>query len=110
MHKELLQSNLKLDLFDDIFMIVRNPYDRFCSGYWWRNKANFNSAPSIEVWTEKIFKDYAENNYILDNHLRPKNEFKPSNTTIYKLEQDFEVILKDLESRHNIKLNNNNIK
>ena len=104
MHEEMLQSQFKLDKFDEIFMVVRNPYDRFCSEYCWANQSNFSFAPDIEVWAKNAIEVYAVNNYILDNHLRPQNEFQLPNANVYKLEKGFEAIIKDLESRHNLKL------
>lgn len=106
MHKEMLQSIFNLDKFDEIFMVIRNPYKRFRSEYCWANRSNFNSAKPIEIWAKEAIAAYTKNNYILDNHLRPQSEFKVPNATIYKLEQGFESILKDIENRHNIKLNN----
>lgn len=106
MHKEMLQSIFNLDKFDEIFMIVRNPYNRLRSEYCWANRSNLNSAIAIETWVKEAIRAYTENNYILDNHLRPQNEFQVPNTTIYKLEQGLDSILKDIENRHNIKLNN----
>ena len=104
MHKEMLQSQFELDKFDEIFMVVRNPYERFCSEYCWANQSNLSFAPDIEVWARKAIEAYTVNNYILDNHLRPQNEFQLPNANIYKLEHGFEAIIKDLESRHNLKL------
>lgn len=104
MHKEMLQSIFNLDKFDEIFMLVRNPYKRLCSEYCWANRANLDSAMAIDPWVKEAIKAYTKDNYILDNHLRPQNEFQVPNTVVYKLEQGFESVLKDIENRHHIKL------
>jgi len=109
MHREILQSQFALNKFDEIFMMVRNPYDRFCSEYCWANQSNVG-APPLEVWAKRAFEAYAGNNYILDNHLRPQSEFHIPGATVYKLEQGFDAIIRDLEKRHNIKLVNEDIR
>jgi len=109
MHKEMLQSQFALNKFDEIFTVVRNPYDRFCSEYCWANKFNA-SYSTLEAWAKKAFKMYADNNYILDNHLRPQCEFHLPGTTVYKLEQGFEAIAQDLANRHNMQLVNEGIR
>jgi len=110
MHNVLLQSLFKLDEFDEIFMIVRNPYDRFCSEYCWVNQLDFKSPYPIELWATEAFEAYSGDNYILDNHLRPQVEFRLPNTTIYKLEQGFDSIIQDLENRHQLKLSYDGVK
>ena len=104
MHKEMLEHQFSLDKFDEIFMLVRSPYDRFRSEYCWANKDNLHLSDTVEPWAKKSFDEFYENNYILDNHLRPQAEFHLPNANIYKLEDGLGNVYKDLSRRHNIEL------
>ncbi|MEA3468759.1 MAG: glycosyltransferase [Thermodesulfobacteriota bacterium] len=103
MHAKMLQQQFVLCQFNGIFMIVRHPYDRFCSEYCYINKNNCDfSSKAVENWTRKIFCEYTSNNFILDNHIRPQNEFYIPGSTVYKLEDGFDSIKQDLNGQYGI--------
>lgn len=87
------QSILKVifcqEKFNSVFTIVRNPYNRIKSEYYWQRKLGVTELCPAP-WLEKVFKDYQKKDYIFDNHLRPQVEFIPKDArcTIYKLEEN----------------------
>ena len=48
--------------------------------------------PDINNWIENTFKNYAENNFILDNHIRPQGEFLIPGMDVMKLEDGMDAI------------------
>lgn len=105
MHSEMLQQQFLFHKLDGIFMTIRHPYDRFRSEYCYRHKSNCDtSAEAVENWARKIFKAYSNNNYILDNHIRPQHEFYVPGTQVYKLERGLKKTVQDLAKKYKIEL------
>lgn len=74
--------------FDKIFTIVRHPFDRMRSEYYWQLKQKLtNLAPA--PWLDSVTDTVKLNPYAFDNHIRPQSEFIPSPTVkIFHLEDN----------------------
>jgi hypothetical protein len=104
-HAALLREILKLDDFDLIFMITRDPIERFRSEFAMRHADLTRAdAATVEEWADTIFERYAENPYVGDNHLRPQVEFLVPNTVLYRMEDGLGAMVKDLNSRFGLEL------
>ena len=87
MHVELLSHFLNFEAFDQIVALVRNPFDRFKSEYYWQLKQGItNDDP--ESWIVSTFQKFESNPYCFDNHIRPQHEFLTSSTKVFKLEKN----------------------
>lgn len=71
-HAAILESVLKIEQFNYVFMTVRNPIDRVKSEFIWRNRGPRYDASR---WINEILDKYDSNNFLLDNHIRPQHEF-----------------------------------
>ena len=97
-HAKIVQSFFDTDRFDGVFMIVRNPYDRFVSEYRFRKGAALTNSPDeFAAWTESMLDQYQADNYMLSNHMRPQCEFQLPNMRVYPLERGLDVICRDLQ-------------
>lgn len=111
MHAEALQNHFDLDKFDGTFMVVRNPYDRFRSEYCMAHPINCDlSAPAVEAWAAQVFTDLAADGYTRANHLRPQHEFYLPDVAVYKFEQGFTGIIRDIADRYSIQLIKDNVR
>lgn len=100
MHADLLQQLFRIDRFDFVFMITRDPIARFRSEYAMRNRKDLKiDAQSVENWAERMLKRYATDKYVLDNHLRPQCEFYVPGSRVYRLEDGMRSIIADLNER-----------
>ncbi|WP_460465946.1 sulfotransferase family 2 domain-containing protein [Arthrobacter pigmenti] len=101
LHAELLRQTFRIQNFDFLFLISRDPIARFKSEYIWRNRKKAFSVDerSVENWGMKSFQDYTADPYIFDNHLRPQIDFHIPGTFIYKLEDGLENIVNELNDR-----------
>lgn len=87
LHLNVLETFLNLKAFDKIVTLVRNPFDRFKSEYYWQVKQGITEeAPS--TWIYRMFQEYEINPYCFDNHIRPQSEFINSLTKVFKLENN----------------------
>ena len=85
MHREMLEDLLVLSEFDVIFAIVRNPVDRLLSEYKWSIRHSW-AENGIDHFYRLARAAYFENPFVLDNHIRPQNEFLLPETKVFKLE------------------------
>lgn len=88
LHVKPLESILYFEQFDSIFTIVRNPFSRFKSEYYWQRYQGI-TALSVDDWVFETFEKYLKNSYIYDNHIRPQVEFIPESPRFqaFKLEE-----------------------
>jgi hypothetical protein len=88
MHAELLRRNLRLGLIDHSFTVVREPVARFRSEFAWRHRTEqaTHDAGAVEAWAERAMERYAADPYVLDNHLRPQQEFPLPETSVHRYE------------------------
>ena len=106
MHGELLRANLRLDRFDYVFTVVRNPILRFASEYAFRNSKNksVDSPQDADEWWQRQKHALRSDPYLLDNHLRPQHQFPVSGTEVFRLEEGLEQVaikIADLDSSTN---------
>lgn len=89
LHAEVLDLFLNYDRFDQVFTIVREPFQRFKSEYYWQ-KQNHLTNLTVPDWIEYTLKEYQQDPYLYDNHIRPQADFIPAcdHLNIYKLEED----------------------
>lgn len=106
MHAELLRVNFQLHKFDAIFMVVRDPIERFRSEYLWRNRQDGASvaADAVEAWGLDRLRRYRRYTYLDDNHIRPQWQFRTTGAVVYKLENTLEAAFADLNDRHSLGL------
>ncbi len=107
MHAAMLEMNFRLDRFDAIFMVVREPIARLRSEYLWRNRDNSPSTDgaAVQKWAKATFKRYAADPFLFDNHIRPQAEFKLAGAQVYRLEEGMPAILADVDERWALGLN-----
>ena len=86
-HARLLKKILNLEEFDLQLGIIRNPFERIKSEFYWQNRKT-KSYPDPENWFKAIREDYQNNKYIYDNHIRPQRQFTTPETEIHKLEDN----------------------
>ncbi|GEM_PF-543440 len=73
------------------FAIVRNPFDRLISEFFYRTKLNNinlgeNSGELFSCWVTRNLKKYKKNNTFLDNHLRPQSYYIGNDVEVFKFE------------------------
>ena len=86
-HAQLLSMTLRLHAFSYVFMTVRNPVDRLKSEFLWRVR---DPASSPDNWARQTLGAYAENSFVLDNHIRPQHEFLVPNAEVFKMEDGYD--------------------
>ena len=89
LHRDILKKLLNFEKFDKILTIVREPFERLKSEYYWLlNSGIINEKESIPgKWFDDLKENYHSNKYIYDNHIRPQNEFILNESKIFKLEE-----------------------
>lgn len=95
MDSDQLKSIFRLDRFDAIFMVARNPISRFQSEYVMRNPKNAASRSdktSVDKWANRHLKLLSDDPYVLDNHLRPQVDFFLPGSHVFRLEDGLEQI------------------
>ena len=92
MHAELFDIFVPPQFYNAGFCVVRHPIARLTSEYYWRISLGHVSAP-FDDWVSKHLEKYEEDNFILDNHLRPQHEFVGKKIRVFHLEDGMEEIL-----------------
>ena len=88
-HREILEQIFNLEKFEKKITIVRNPFERIKSEYYWQLKTKIiNKATHPKEWFENVLLNYKSNNFIFDNHIRFQSEFITKDIKIFKLEED----------------------
>ena len=108
-HNEIIKEIFNINKFEKIFTIVRNPFERLKSEYYWQLKQKIISNISPQDWLNNILEEYKENKFIYDNHIRPQNEFIFEKAKIFKLEEGMDKVFKFILG-HNIITTNKEIK
>ncbi|WP_353180665.1 sulfotransferase family 2 domain-containing protein [Salinisphaera sp. T5B8] len=87
LHAAPLGELFRFDKFDAVFTIVRNPFDRVKSEYYWQRVQGLTHL-SVAEWVGDRFSRYQDNPFLCDNHIRPQIEFVPNgvHVDIFKLE------------------------
>lgn len=104
-HGAVLTEMFDVSRFDVVFTVVREPVSRFRSEFAMRNNT-LQAAPAatVDAWAERKLAEYADNPYLLDNHLRPQHEFLVPGVLTYRLEDGLEAVVKDLNQRFDLDL------
>lgn len=90
--------------FSDIFSIVRDPYDRLESEYFFKTRSlQKELKPKFNPWLRLHLKKTIANPYHFDNHFRPQTEFLNEEMKIFKYEDGFEKIIKYLTDYFELK-------
>lgn len=106
MNAEMLEHNFRLDKFDLVFMMARNPLARFKSRYLWAHRKETRINPEINPkWVEKQFNDFATNKFVGGNHVRPQVDFLTPGSNVYYFEDGMQFIVNDLDERFDLGLN-----
>lgn len=107
MSADQLQSMFRLDRFDVVFTIVRNPISRFRSEYVMRKLGGSGGvvdAKSVERWADRQFKLYSSNPNVLDNHIRPQVDFLLPGSGIFQLEGGLDGAVATLNEQYDLDL------
>lgn len=103
MHGELLSQVFRLDRFDAVFAVVRDPVARFRSEYVMRHKTELSTdAAQVERWAGRAFARYAKDPFVHDNHIRPQVRFLVDRARVYRLEDGLDTALADLNERYDL--------
>ena len=86
-HSRLLKKIFNLDEFDLQLAIIRNPFERIKSEFYWQNRQS-EYYPDPETWFRTAKEGYRKNKFIYDNHIRPQKHFPTSATELFKLEEN----------------------
>ena len=85
--------------------IVRNPYDRMESEYFWRTDEQFKNLgvrPDFSTWVINNIRAAKQNPYHLDNHLRPQTDFIDTEVKIFKFEEGLALVVHELSEQLSI--------
>lgn len=107
MHAALLRQTFKLQRFDEIFLIARDPVARLRSEYVWRNRKRAiidPAAAAVDAWTAKTFSAYRRNHFLHDNHIRPQADFVLPRASVYYFENGLNTAIADLNKRLDLEL------
>ncbi|WP_022899303.1 sulfotransferase family 2 domain-containing protein [Humibacter albus] len=106
MHAPMLRMNFRLHRFDAIFMVVRDPIERFRSEYLWRHRGTSPAieADEVESWGLSRLRAYRRDNFVDDNHVRPQWQFVVPKAVVYRLEDGLESAFADLNHRFGLQI------
>ncbi|MCP9835638.1 MULTISPECIES: sulfotransferase family 2 domain-containing protein [unclassified Cyanobium] len=109
-----LKSLVRFDNIKEIFMVVRNPYQRLVSEYnWIFREVSPEERPEYSQWVINSIAIVEQDPYYLDNHLRPMIDFLDVGhpARIFRLEGGLQAIiefyLQPVESMLNITVAHN---
>ncbi|MBT6190733.1 MAG: hypothetical protein HOI22_10800 [Tateyamaria sp.] len=88
-HADLLERVFRFEAFDKVVALVREPYTRLKSEYYWHFR-NTEAKPDPALWLDDVFQKLADDPFLNDNHFRHQAEFLPSgvDVSVFKLEED----------------------
>lgn len=90
--------------FDFVFTIVRNPYDRLESEYFFRTGHESDALKlGFSPWLLDQLEQYKKYKHFADNHFRPQTHFLSSEINkIYRLEDGMDNIINDIKELNGI--------
>ncbi len=87
------------------FTIVRDPYDRAESEYFFRVKGQSpNLRPNFSAWMIRHLELAGRNPHHLDNHWLPQSYFVETDVTVYRYEEGIDTIIGRIHKEHGIPL------
>lgn len=91
MHWTVLKHWLPLGFYDYAFAVVRHPLARMVSEYRWRQAlSKHRELPEFDIWVRRQITRYADDSFLLDNHIRPQSEFTGPGVEVFRLEDGLE--------------------
>ncbi|MFW2590040.1 sulfotransferase family 2 domain-containing protein [Sagittula sp. SSi028] len=89
LHAELYEQLIDVSSTIELFTVVRHPFDRFKSEYYWQRKQN-RTLKDPDDWIGSMFEAYNRSKCAFDNHIRPQCDFLPSSgeCQVHKLEEN----------------------
>jgi hypothetical protein len=99
MHAEQLRTAIRLSRVTYIFMTVRHPMSRLLSEF--KTRVRDDGKPyKLASWVDRIFRNYIEDPFTIDNHIRPQSEFWIPGCDVFRQERGFgPALLARLEER-----------
>lgn len=96
--------------FEYKFAVVRNPFDRIVSEFFYRIKLGSiqlggNAESLFPAWTVHNLKKYQKKPELLDNHLRPQSYYVSNDVEVFKFEDGIENVLSSVADRIGIQGN-----
>jgi hypothetical protein len=91
-----LKSLVRFDNIKEIFMVIRNPYQRLISEYnWIFREVSPEERPEYSQWVINSIAIVEQDPYYLDNHLRPMIDFLDVDhpARIFRLEDGLQAII-----------------
>lgn len=98
-HADLLQQVMRIDSFDAVFTVLRDPVDRLISEYHWRRQHAPQITGDFEPWVNQVLTTYRKAPFVLDNHIRPQSQFVLPGAQVTAIESGLGRIFDPLE-RH----------
>jgi len=95
-HADIITKMFDVNSFFYSFTVTRHPFSRLLSEYRFRTDiAERQNKIMMEIndWIENTLNQYPNNNYLLDNHIRPQNEFLVPGMDVMKLEEGMDAII-----------------
>jgi hypothetical protein len=77
------------------FAVVRDPYDRIESEYFYRSRHQ-PYLPNFSRWVMQSLERLKKDPFHLDNHLMPQTAFIDSGVTLYRFEDGLQKVADDL--------------
>lgn len=89
MHAGLYEQIFDLGKNIEVFTIVRHPFDRLKSEYYWQRRRK-RADVTVDEWVQRVLEEFTENPCIHDNHIRPQIDFLPAKAKcqVFKLEEE----------------------
>ena len=88
MHAEQINAILRPSRMQYVFMTVRDPLRRLVSEYKMRARAP-GPLPPITRWFDQMVKQFQEDGYVRENHIRPQSEFWFPGCEIFRQEDGY---------------------
>ena len=85
--------------FDFVFMTVREPLSRVISEYRMQMREKGTIA-ALPAWFMQMTREFVENNYFAENHIRPQSDFWLPNCHVFRLEEGLGDNLVSLMEQH----------
>ncbi len=88
-HAGLYEQMFDLCKEIEVFTVVRHPFNRLKSEYYWQRKQERTDVP-VDEWVPRVLGECMENPCIHDNHIRPQIDFLPTRAKhrVFKLEEE----------------------
>ena len=84
-----------VDWWDWSFTIVRNPYDRLESEYFYQVSLN-KKIPEFNRWVEESLDIFRDDPFYLDNHLRTQRYFIDNTVNYFRFEDGLDAVFERL--------------